>query len=156
MSMLMYSHSCNAHHDQVAVFSLYKSNESVHKRSPVLQTLTPECSGGKTRGLHRQLARGLLFSLLKRTRLYAAIVLYNTSSNYARVFIYRHINSCINATYDVIFPTPARTRKPIKLIAYLSLLYKGNGLILARSHFGTLHAVPYRAQHGFMCRVNAV
>ena len=104
--MLMYSHSCNAHHDQVAVFSLYKSNESVHKRSPVLQALTPECSGGKTWGLHRQLARGLLFSLLKRARLYEAIALYNTSSNYARVLIYRHINSCINATYDVIFLTP--------------------------------------------------
>ena len=34
----------------------------------------------------------------------------------------RLINSCINITYDVIFFTPACTRKPIKLIAYFSLL----------------------------------
>ena len=34
----------------------------------------------------------------------------------------RHINSCINITYDVIFLTPVCTQKPIKIIACLSLL----------------------------------
>ena len=73
------------------------------------------------------LSQFILFFLL-----YSKLIIIIQEKKYMCPHI-RHINSCTNITYDVIFLTPACTRKPIKLIAYLSLL-KGTVRRLCINH----------------------